>query len=265
MRWILLFLLAVPVLFSQAPANQLTLEQKEMFLQKASVSRMRGAKKGITGTQQAILSDGQLTHEASIQTINEEKPRFEGEKGIEINFRDTYLFNVAAYRLAKLLGMSDMVPPSVIRSHRGQPAAWTWWVDGVLMDEGERLKKKTTGDDNDKWARQTLIMRIFDQLIANTDRNVGNMIYDDQWHLWLIDHTRAFRLHNKPPNPKLLEKCDRQLLAKMKSLNVETLNAELGSCLRAPEIRALLSRRDAIVAHFEAAGPQKLYDYLSQR
>ena len=36
-------------------------------------------------------------------------------------------------------------------------------------------------------------MRVFDELIANTDRNQGNMLIDKQWKLWLIDHTRGFR------------------------------------------------------------------------
>jgi hypothetical protein len=37
-------------------------------------------------------------------------------------------------------------------------------------------------------------MRVFDQLIYNTDRNTGNVLYDTGWRLWGIDHTRAFRV-----------------------------------------------------------------------
>ena len=43
-------------------------------------------------------------------------------------------------------------------------------------------------------------MRVFDELIANTDRNLGNMLIDRQWKLWLIDHSRAFRLHETLPS-----------------------------------------------------------------
>ena len=35
-------------------------------------------------------------------------------------------------------------------------------------------------------------MKLFDQLIANIDRNQGNLLYDADWHLFLIDHSRAF-------------------------------------------------------------------------
>jgi len=161
-----------------------------------------------------------------------------------------------------LLGLGDMIPPSVARYHAGHAAAWTWWVENVLMDEGERLKKNTTGPDKDKGARQTLIMRVFEQLIANTERNVGNILYDKDWNLWLIDHTRAFRLQKELLKPEMLDKCDRQFLNALRGLNYEMLRAELSSCLQPSEIRAILKRRDVIVAHFDKAGPKKFYVYL---
>lgn len=261
-----LFLLTLP-LFPQAASTGpgLTLEQKVEFLQKAKLKSEKGSNKGITGTVRATLSDGTTTHDASIQSINEEKARFEGTSGTEINFRDTYLFNIAAYRLGKLLGLGGMIPPSISRSHAGKDSAWTWWVDDFLMDEGTRLKQKTMGPDKDLYGRQTLIMRVFDQLIANTDRNVGNALYDKEWRLWMIDHTRAFRMHAQLLNPKALDKCDRQLLAAMKGLTMDALKAELGPWLRPAEMKAILQRRDLIVAHFEKTGPEKLYDFLPQR
>ncbi len=262
MQKLILFSFLVPALLAQ---QALSLEQKEQFLLKAPITRERASKKGITGTIRATLSDGIITHDASIQTINEQKSRFEGDRGTELNFRDTYLFNIAAYRLGKMLGLGGMIPPSVSRAHAGSSAAWTWWVEDVIMDEGERLKQNTMGPDKDKWGRQTLIMRIFDQLIANTDRNVGNTLYDKEWRLWMIDHTRAFRLPKQLLNPKMLDKCDRQFLEAMKGLKLDALKAGLSPYLRQDEIKAILQRRDVIVSYFEKAGPDKLYDYLSQR
>ena len=46
--------------------------------------------------------------------------------GTETNFKDSYLFNVAGYRLAHLLGLN--VPVSVHRKVDGKDAAVTWWV-----------------------------------------------------------------------------------------------------------------------------------------
>ena len=57
------------------------------------------------------------------------------------------------------------------------------------------------------WNAQLHILRVFDELIANTDRNQGNMLIDSRWKLWLIDHSRAFRtssdLQQTPFHPAL--------------------------------------------------------------
>ena len=37
-------------------------------------------------------------------------------------------------------------------------------------------------------------MKVWDELIQNKDRNAGNIIWTSDWSMWLIDHTRAFRL-----------------------------------------------------------------------
>ena len=57
-----------------------------------------------------------------------------------MNFRDTWKFNVAAYRLARILEI-DMVPPSIERKVNGKSAAVTWWLDNCMM-ESDRVKKK---------------------------------------------------------------------------------------------------------------------------
>ena len=50
---------------------------------------------------------------------------------------------------------------------------------------------------NDQWA----VMRMFDALINNTDRNLGNQLYTrPDWKLHLIDHTRAFSRSRKIPD-----------------------------------------------------------------
>jgi hypothetical protein len=249
---------------STGPAT-LSLEQKEEFLKNAKEMQSRDAKKGITNTKRATLSDGSLTHDASIQTIDDRQASFQTAMGTELNFRDTYKFNIAAYRLGRLLGLGDMIPPSVARSREGKSAAWTWWIDDVLMDEGQRLKQKLAAPDKDQWARQYQIMRVFDQLIYNTDRNLGNILYDKNWRLWMIDHTRAFRQYTTLHDPKLLERCDRQLLANLKRLDEKTVTEAIGPWTEPPEIRGLLARRDKIVAFFVNRGEAALYDFLPSR
>jgi hypothetical protein len=130
------------------------------------------------------------------------------------------------------------------------------------MDELEKVKVGAEPPDHDKWARQYQIMKVFDQLIYNTDRNQTNILYDKDWKLWMIDHTRAFRTSKSLLDAKGLERCDRQLLAAMKLLNEADLKRELGKYIRPAEIAAILARRDKLVAYFEGEGANKMYDYL---
>jgi hypothetical protein len=133
----------------------LTDEQMEQFLKQARVVRTRSTSKGITGSLRATLSDGTYTHDAQIQNVEISKASFAGTRGTELNFRDSFKFNVAAYKLSRLLGLK-MIPPSVERPHGGRGAAFTWWVDDVMMDEGDRMKKKLVAPNVDRWNRHDL-------------------------------------------------------------------------------------------------------------
>jgi hypothetical protein len=252
-------------MFAQAPAPAPTLEQKELFLTKAQVVKTTGAKKGVTATLRATLSDGALTHDASIQRIDEEKSRFETDSGVELNFRDTWKFNIAAYRLGRMIGLGDMIPPSIERKYSGGTGAFTWWVEDVAMDEATRKQKKIAPPDKESFNRQYIIMQVFDNLIYNVDRNQTNILFDKSWRLWMIDHTRAFRTRTDLLNPKILKQCDRQLLENMKALTYEKLKPELSPYLRDLEIKAIISRRDKLVAFFAQKGDAALYDYLPKQ
>ena len=234
----------------------LTPAQMEDFLLHARIINTKGVSTGIANTQRATLSDGQVTHDAHIQTVDISKALFAPAKGPrEINFKDSYRYNIAAYRLARLLGLDD-VPMSVERRVQGSMAAVTWWIDDVLMDEGERRKKQTTAPDA-RTAGRIHVMRVFDELIENTDRNAGNLLWTTDGKMWMIDHTRAFRLDKKLKSPRLLERCERDLLEHMRALTVETLKHELGNSVNDIEIEALVARRDEIVKLFEGMIAQR--------
>jgi hypothetical protein len=231
----------------------------EAFLRTARVTKPRTLEKGVTGSVRATLVGDTLTHDAHIQTIDEWKAEFRTQKSVELNFRDSWKFNVAAYRIDRLLGL-DLVPVSVERSWQRAPRAFTWWIDDVLMDEGERQAKEIEPPNLACWNDQVRALRLFDLLIDNVDRNMGNMIITKTWRIWAIDHTRAFRQSAKPRAIATLRAVDRAVLERLKGLEIDGLRREVGRYLTPPEIRALLSRRDAIVAHIEALGEAGLYD-----
>lgn len=234
--------------------------ERERFLGTAKVVATREVTTGITGTLRVTLDDGSRRHDASVQRIDETKTSFRaaGRKR-EFGFRDTWKFNLAAYHVAQLLGI-EAVPATVERVHDGVPASYTWWVDDVFMDEGARQEKKAEAPDLRRWEHQMATMRVFDALIANTDRNKGNLLIDKDWTTWFIDHTRAFRRSRQVLDPTPLVRCDRALLAALKALDETTVTARTERWLTGDEIRALMSRRDEIVARVEAR-PTALYTY----
>jgi hypothetical protein len=249
-----LVLAAVAAPVAQAPGVQLTPEEMEAFMTKARVVSERVSSKGVTGAVRATLTDGVITHDVQFQTVDERIPFFRGGAATEIDFRDTYRFNIAGYRLAQLVGIQT-VPMSAERNYKGQPSAVTWWIDDVMFDEGERVKQKdrrnALGPDPDRTQKQILLMYVWDELIQNRDRNTGNIQWTKDWTMWLIDHTRAFRRDNKLLRPERLTRCERGLLEKLKALTEESITAAMMGILTRDEIRPILRRRDAIVQHFE--------------
>lgn len=237
---------------ARSSAASLTDAEKEKFLLEAEVVRTRAAPGGITASIRATLrhKDG-FEHEAHIQTIDQAKPYSNLVGGVELDFRDSYKNNVAAYRIDRLLDLG-MVPVTVVRSHDRQTAAYTWWVDDVLMSEKERLAKKTPSPDAEAWNREMFVVRVFDQLIFNVDRNLGNLLIDSEWRIWMIDHTRGFKIFKELNVAKNLgTKCPRGLLAGLKRLDEPTLKPAMKDLLSPHQVEALLARRDLIVSHFE--------------
>lgn len=91
---------------------------------------------------------------------------------------------------------------------------------------------------------------MFDDLIGNKDRNAGNFLVDDEWNLFLIDHSRAFtRSHDLRWQ---LVHVDRVLWNRMLALDEPALTVALGRWLDRGDIRATLSRRDRLKLAIDA-------------
>ena len=244
----------------QAPAAsgtpELTEEQMRQFLLTAKVVKSRQTSKGVTAPYRLTLTDGTLTHDAAFQSIDEAKTQIQFASKTEINFRDSYHYNIAAYELAKLLGLGDMMPVTVERRWDGRRGSLSWWLK-VKMDEADRLKRKIQAPDLQGWNKQMHRMRVFAQLVYDTDRNLTNVLIGENWELYMIDFSRAFRLYKDLENANNLERIDRQLLEKLRQLDAGEVERKTGPHLKKGEIRAVMARRDKIVAHFERRAAEK--------
>lgn len=158
--------------------------------------------------------------------------------GVHRGFWESYKSEIAAYQVDRLLKM-DMVPPTVERQLQGTTGAAQLWVEKVLgVKAGESPGEPSRSD----WEIQVARMSMFDNLIGNKDRNLGNMLRDAGWHLILIDHTRAFGPGAELPHK--LSRIDGALWTRIESLTRNQLDAALGAWLDEKQIGAILDRRE---------------------
>ncbi len=225
-------------------------EEVMEFLRTARLIRFREIPVGVTQPRRALLEKDGVRMHAIFRDVNMDKPMQRLASGtVVMNFRDSYIFEPAAYELSRLLGL-DNVPPAILRKLRGKRGSLQAWVENA-MTETSRVSDNITAPDKILWSKQMWNMRVFDNLIYNTDRNQGNILYDSDWNLWLIDHSRAFRREKELRTPELIVKCGRKLWEKLKSLDEQVVRERLKKFLRSSQIKALLRRRDILVAHIQ--------------
>lgn len=129
--------LALLILAGALPAQEpaMTPEETANFLLKAEVINSRHTSKGVTSPYRLTMRLGNVTHDAHFQPVDEARPTREFSDGsVELNFRDSYKYNIAAYQLSKLLGLDHMMPVTVFRKWSGMSGSMAWWLP-AKMDE----------------------------------------------------------------------------------------------------------------------------------
>ena len=224
-------------------------EEAEHFLRTAKIVSSKSFKtKAVTRPKKVELSDGEQTHYALFKTIDDFEPLKHfggGEK--ELQFTDSFEYEIAAYELDKLLDLG-IVPPTVRRRIGRQVGSLQLWVEGA-MTEWDRVKVKNVHPpDMVAWNDQMYTIRLFLQLIYDTDyNNVNNLLVTPDWKIYKIDASRAFRNHKELRREGSLEHFSRQVLASLRALTQEDLEENLGPWLTKTQLKALWVRRNLIL------------------
>ena len=203
----------------------------EAYLRTADVDRLEDIGTGVTHPRRAYLRPPGPVDSLVWKVLPP------GRRG---GYWESYKSEIAAYILDARLGM-QMVPPAVERTIGEETGAAVMWLDGV------KSVKQTGGKvpSGPIWGRPIRVMLMFDDLIANIDRNAGNILLGAPGELILIDHSRAFGTGRKLVNP--LQRVDAKLWEAMRALTAEQLNSALGEWLDTDQIRSIIDRRDDMV------------------
>jgi hypothetical protein len=201
---------------------------------------------GVTLPQKLTLALDGTTRFGAFKSIDLSKPIQTFDRGIiEVSFQDSWRTEVAAYELDKMIGLG-MVLATVERTYRGRKGSTQLWVDSMMM-EGERLEKKIQPPNPAKWNQIGQKGKLFDALIYNTDRNLGNLLITKDWDIILIDHSRSFRPFKELQDPRILTRFSKSLLEGIQRLNEKDLKEKIGKYISMDQIRGLLARRDRIL------------------
>ena len=171
--------------------------QIEEFLLNAEVAVDEKLDLGVTHPRRLTLERNGQRMRAVFKTLDTDPDIERRQWDHRYDRADRYLYEVAAYRVDRILGL-QMVPVAVQRTVDGQRGVLQYWVEDAVNETDRAQKKLGYGSDCGFHAQHALV-NVFDMLINNVDRNTGNILYDRDWQVWLIDHGRSFGADDERP------------------------------------------------------------------
>jgi hypothetical protein len=251
---LLLFLSTAAAAGQFSPAELAERPRWEDFLKTAAIvgAVQLGEEEGVTMPWKLTLEKGGVVRHALWKNVS----------GSPLGIVDSWLYEIAAYNLDKLLGLG-MVPPTVQKRFRGMAGSCQLWIEDSAV-----LKKKLQQGlsskvlDKPQWLRQAYIQQLFDNLIGNEDRHQGNVLITTDERSFLIDHSRTFRTTKaftnvlpfseaKFPGVGVMRELPRSLVEKVKALDERSMREAVGNTLNKKEIGAVLARKELVIKEID--------------
>jgi hypothetical protein len=209
--------------------------EMEAYLRTVEMLSFQDLSVGVTKPRRATLPAGGPMKYLVWKTI--QPARYGG-------YWESYKSEIAAYELDKVLQL-NMVPPTVERMHKGEKGAAVMWAAPTKSFKDLGGAPTAPLAEQNRWARQLVKAKMFHNLTANIDPNLGNWLVDPAWNLILIDFTRAFTTDTGLKFGDLT-RVDADLWERMRSLDAPALEKAIGTWVGKGEREAVLKRRDKL-------------------
>lgn len=239
---------------AQAPAFPSDAEL-EHFLRHAEVVGAEPVGAGITNPQKLTLELDGVRRSAIFKDVDVFIEETAHAGRWELGFTDRYTFEVAAYRLDRLLALG-LVPVTVVREVDGRQGSVQHWVEDVTtLTEG--LKDDREIPNFDLLLQRLTLMYVFDSLIGNIDRNTDNVLLNlAEDRFYLIDHSRTFRSTRDVEDltRRRVVPIPAPVAESLRALDRSILERHLGDLVSGAQARAILKRRDLVLEQLEELG-----------
>jgi hypothetical protein len=211
----------------------------EDYLRNVEIVSTSATGEGVTHPQKCTLPPGGPSAFLAFKPI---------PPGPQNGAMESYKSEIAAYEIDKILQL-HMVPPVVEKVYKKQKGAAVFWI----MNTKNFNAFHTNGgaptappDKTEYWNIQLTRAKMFDSLIGNMDPNLGNWLVDDDWDLFIIDHSRSLFGDTTFVHEKTINHIDSELWAKMQALTLEDLTAKLSMWMSKGDIKSIIQRRDLL-------------------
>lgn len=238
---------------AQIPGQAISDADMETFLATADIVENVRLSTGVTNPRKLTLEkDGVRMHALFKDYDSTPRMLLSGVLPKSAWESDRYQHEVAAYKLDRMMQVYR-VPVAVIRSVGTRRGVVQYWIPGTITEQ-KRAEQEIPITGFCSVRDQYMLRYIFDILLYNVDRNLGNLLYSrDDWMLWFIDHSQAFSIgKGKYKNrPRQYYKANiiisPWMRARLQALTQESLEQALGEYLHKKQIVELLKRRDALL------------------
>ena len=218
--------------------DKIKLAEYEKFLETASiVSVDKGRVPGRNDPWIVRLNDGKSERRGIFKYIDRAEPAY---------LRVSYKYEMAAYRLDRLLGLGR-VPPAVERVVEGMRGSLQLFLEGCINEKDRRLKKLEPPDSR-AFEEDLEEINVFEILTACEPGKLDEiLIHTETWQVCRIDFSEAFASSAELINGQEIKRCSRRLYQGLRQLKDAALREKMKPCLGEAEVKGLIGRKKAIL------------------